>query len=153
VTSPAVFQVSLDRVKATLLGLNLPFGKGQIEIRKLPWDRDMIYPGITIYPMPERESRGTCGRDDIGYGIGIAYVRPTTRNLSEGLGDIVTARQRVRRVFHNKRLPGFESDDCHVMSCKVIGSGVEIPKEFYASNDIGQQVIWAWFREYRTDPT
>ena len=153
-TSEVIFHKTLYIIRDVLESMGLPrIESGRVVVRKLPFSDREMYTGITLYPMAERESYGTTSRDDIGYVTGVCIAERTTKGMRENMENILECRTRIRRRFHNKRLPEYDGRDGHVIQCKVSHGGVEIPKQFYENIDYQQLTIISWFREYRTDPT
>ena len=151
----SIFLQALKEVAARVRGLGITgVPRGQVQVRKFPWDNNIIHKGITIHPMQEDEFRpgeSTNERDTIGYPIGVTYVRGSDRGWESDLGTITDFRQKVRREFSNKRLLEVIAEDSNHIICKVDHGTPVIPDKYIKSHNASQMVIVCWFLEPRVN--
>lgn len=149
----SIFLQALNEVASRVQGLDITgVPRGQVQVRKFPWDNNIIHKGITIHPMSEeefREGESTNERDTIGYLIGVTYVRGTDRGWESDMRTITDFRQKVRREFNNKRLSEVLAEDANHIICKVNHGTPVIPDKYIKSHNASQMIVVCWFLEPR----
>lgn len=106
-----------------------------------------IFKGISVVPVPERESPGTNVRDDWGRGYLITCAQGTGHGSIEDIDKISTWRQSIIRAFNNKRALSTVTE-CYI--CTFEPGDMFVPKEYKDNKDVTMFVIRAWCREPRT---
>jgi len=135
-----------DTIVEIIQGIVLDgISQDEIKLRKTYRDRDSIFRGISVVPVPEREAPGTNVRDDYGYGFLIVFCQGTGHGWSEDIDRITLWRQQVKRAFNNKRLTGVPE----VYICTFEAGDPFMAKEYQNSNDVSSLVIRCWARETR----
>jgi hypothetical protein len=101
--------------------------------------------GIVLSPMEESEGIGTNLQDDIRYTFRL--TRSTGRmKTQEGLASKAYFRNRIRDVFHRKRIGGIE---CEVITTVRFADFTSIPKWRDKNLDVTSMLISVLVRERR----
>lgn len=108
----------------------------------------VIHRGITVFPEPEVEAPGTNEREDIGYGIGVAMIVPTTHNTSEGRDLVTTWRAALRRKIYHDALSIVLPSGLYLQT-KVSHRELVLPKDADRF-EVSGLLIRCWMRESRT---
>lgn len=146
----AVHKQALDAVVTAIRNLGLEsIHTKEIQARKIPYDDDRIFPGITVSWTSEREAGGTTQRDDTGYPLLVTMIQGSGKDSTEGLAKIALWRQQIMRAFNRKRLAGISATGVHQLECTVQRQKVTLPDKFKDNYDAGQLVVTCWFREPR----
>lgn len=152
---PAAIQVQIeDNIVAVIRAMQLQWPpSNQIVARRLPWDEHgdrttIIHTGITVFPTPPREAAGTNLREDIGYGVGIAFISAVDHSSSMNRGRVHAAREAVRRklVYDRLDIELTGGDFCQI---KLMEPEVAVPKEAH-QYEVSLIALRAWVRESRT---
>jgi hypothetical protein len=119
----------------------------EIKLRKtFTNDKDgHVLKGISVCPVPERESPGTNQRDDYGYGFLIVMCQGTGHGNSQDIDKVSLWRQSTKRIFNNKRLSVTE---CYI--CTFEPADQFVLKKYMENKDVAMFVIRCWCREPRT---
>lgn len=117
----------------------------EVKLRKQYRDKESIYRGISVVPIPEREAPGTNSRDDIAHGALIVMCQGDGHGWTDDIDRVTQWRQSIRRLFNNKRLSVTEN-----FICTWDGNDQFVPAEFQNNRDVSVLVIRAWCREPRT---
>lgn len=146
--SLAVFRQCLDGVLARLQGMTFTgITSSNIEIRKLPWNRNNTKPGMFIVPVPERQdpTAGDNLRELIGYGIAVAVARTSNGALTDNLSAELLWRQQINKAFRNQKLDDVvENCKCDVEPGSVINASM-----FDKGYDVFSLTIRCWCHETR----
>jgi hypothetical protein len=103
----SVFERCLNAVAARLQAISLSgIAASSIVVRKLPWNRNQIMPGLFVTPAKETIEPATNLRDDVGYGVQLTLVRASNQELSTNLGAELTWREQISRAFREQALAG-----------------------------------------------
>lgn len=152
---PDSVQVQIENAVASVIkSLQLAWPPAdQIRAARLPWDvlgdgTVVVHPGITIYPAPAAEAAGTNLREDIGYGVGIAFILPASHWTSVARDMVPAAKEAVRRKLIHDRLSVSLSggDFCQV---KIAEGEVNVPREAHRY-EVSGLLLRGWMREPRT---
>lgn len=123
---------------------DLGIASAEVVIRKWPWDDKRIYPGITIHPVDDMLGIGSCVEDNVGYGIGITYVRHTDRGLENYL-PMMRFRAQVRGSFNHRQPAELAS----FWKLTVEMGQFAVPSRYRDSNDVSAMVVRGWSEEER----
>jgi hypothetical protein len=143
-----------DKLVQILKGMSLAWPPSEMIVaRRLPWDSQgdkttIISPGIVVFPLPPREAAGTNLREDIGYGVGIAFIAPADHSTSENRNRVHAAREAVRRKIIYDRLT-IELTGADFCQMKVVEPEVNVPKEAHRY-EFSLMAVRCWVREPRT---
>lgn len=143
-----------DRLLEIVRSMELDWPRqDEMQARRLPWDAlgdgtAVWHRGLTLFPLPPQYAPGTNLREDIGYGIGLAFIMPADHSTAESRKRVTGAREAVRRKIVHDRLNIALSgaDFCQI---KVFEPEVAVPKDAhrYEYSLLG---VRAWVRESRT---
>ena len=117
--------------------------RSEVDIRKFPWDLDKPFAGITIHPAQEAIGAGTNESDDIGYGVGVTYIRRTGAG-NRDVDAIDTFRSYVMGHFLHKKIPVDT-----IYQCSVEPGKWQIPAEFRNHYDISALLVRCWSEKDR----
>lgn len=152
---PTSIQVQIeDKIVAVIKAMQLEWPAPELVVaRRLPWDvmgdkATTIHSGITVFPLPPREAPGTNLREDIGYGVGIAFIAPADHSYTMNRGRVPAAREAVRRklIYDRFTVQLVGGDFCQI---KLIEPEVAVPKEAH-QYEVSLIALRAWVREPRT---
>ena len=145
-----------DKIAEVIRGMQLAWPPAaQITTGRLPWNVQgdgtvVIYPGIRIYPLRPQFGQGTNQREDVGYGVGIAWICPADHFTSEMRDRVSSGRALVRRRI---------VEDCFdqlplvtgavYLSTKIGDTEVNLPKEAHRY-EVSGLAAYCWVRESRT---
>lgn len=154
----AVFKDCIEQIVTDIQALSLPgitTASDEIVGELKPWGQFRLDWPITVHPSKEdlRAGRGTCGKDDIGYGVQVSMIHSNVEAHATILENYTQWRQKIRDKFHNKRLSGVSTVfKCTVQLGVSYGHGqVGLPKEFIRDSYFGHAlIIWCWSREARS---
>lgn len=144
-----------DYAVTTIQSLSLSWPpSAQIRAARLPYDvledgTVVIHPGITVYELRATEAPGSNQREDVGYGIGIAFIHPKPHNNTTGRDRIPAAKEAVRRKLQHDR-PSITLTGGHSIELKVTDGEVKVPGKGGHRYEICGLVVRAWMRESRT---
>ncbi len=152
---PLSVQVQIeDKLVSIIKGMQLDWPAPDLVVaRRLPWDTlgdktTVYHVGISVFPTPPREAPGTNLRDDIGYGIGIAFIAPADHSTTMNRDRVPAAREAVRRKIIYDRLSIELTGGCFCQ-IKLIEPDVNMPKDAHRY-EISILAVRAWVRESRT---
>lgn len=144
-----------DRVLAIIQGMQLPWpGTDEIRARRLPWDQQgggtiVIHRGITVYPLKPVYAAGTNEREDVGYGVGIAFIAPADHSTRENRHRIADVRAKIRRKIVEDRLSLPLISGATYIQTKVADGDVNIPQDSHRY-EVSGLTVRCWVREPRT---
>jgi len=148
---PTIHIQAMEHIRDTLQGLSAEFlhplriTKDEVRIRKKPWTKDRIYPGVTIHPEKEELGLGTCSTDDIGYGCVVSYIRRGGMHVEDdNLDRVIRFRSEVRSRFFRQPWP----IDC-IYTCGVEPAVLLLPREFENHYEISSLLLRPWSEEER----
>lgn len=124
--------------------MHLSLAKKEIAIRKLPYDREKIYEGITIHPGKEREGEGNCQVDDVGYGVAVTWVQGTGDGIREDIDSFDIFRSNIFGMFNNQK-PSVPT----VFVCTVDFGDFIIPKQYRDHYDSSSMLVRYWSEQER----
>jgi len=152
----------LQAVRQAITDLDVPLiPKEQIYLRRIPTDRQATLPAVIIAPIGiETLPPSTNASDDIGFPVLISLVNGVNKDQtalpSERAAKDLTMevsevelewRQKVRRAFHNKRLPGMEQ---RVYRCTVEPQAIlDLPLYRDADLVVSSLIVRCFVREQR----
>jgi hypothetical protein len=144
-------------IKKAMAGLKLPsLSSGEIVARRRPFERQsdrtvLMWRGITLFDVEERQAPGTCAREDIGYGIGLFMAVPSDAAMYDNVALIPTWRQTIRPFFDRKRVNRLAelSGEGIVLTTTVEAGTLNVPQKGHRY-ETSQMVIRCWLRESRT---
>lgn len=140
----AVFKQCLDAVGAVIQGLVLTgISNTDVYVRKLPWNRNAVTPGIFITPKTETTIERANQTDDFGYGVQVTVVQKSNQNLTANLGAELLWRQQIRNAFIEQRLTAVEE----VYSVTYEPGSVILPEGFAAMYDVQAMIFRCKTRE------
>jgi hypothetical protein len=148
----AVLEQCLEAVKARIQGLSLSgIVNSSVVIHKSPTDRNVTKPAVVIGPGGAEtvEFGPTNSRDDVGYPIFVAILAADNQNQTSDRGTYLLWREKIRRAFHNQRLPGVSQDGVSDILCGVETRDIVAPDWFQAMVFVSAMVIRCRFREPR----
>ena len=91
----------LDQVRKIICNMGLPrIDREEVQVRKKPWNREVIYQGCTIWATKEIYAAGTNERDDVGYGCVITFAAYDSQDMSSNLDQIPIWISAVRNKFN-----------------------------------------------------
>ncbi len=133
-----------DRIVALLKAENFPpFRASEVRYEDPPEIKPSN--GITVSPMEESEGVGTNLQDDIQYTFRI--TRSIGRmNTQEGLTAKSYFRNRIRQMFHRKRIGGIE---CELITIVRHADFTSMPKWRRSNLDVCAMLITVTVRETR----
>lgn len=152
---PNSVQVQIeDKIVAVIRDMQLAWPPSELIVaRRLPWDTSgdkstTIHAGITVFPMAPTEAPGTNLREDIGYGVGIAFIAPVDHSYTVNRDRVPAAREAVRRklVYDRFTIQLTGGDFCQI---KLVEPEVNVPKEAH-QYEVSLIALRAWVREPRT---
>lgn len=142
----SVWERCLTAVAAKLQALSLAgIASSSIVVRKLPWNRNQIMPGLFVTPTQETLSPATNLRDDVGYGVQLTLVRPSNQDLSADLSTELAWREQVSRAFRESAL----ADVDEVFTVRIEPGPIIDPASFAAQYDVQTLVVRCVAREAR----
>jgi len=83
-----------------------------VVVRKVPDDKNITKPAVVIAPLGRETldpADGTNNRDDVGYPILVALLDGDNQNPTSNHDRNLLWREKIRRAFHNQRLPGVDA--------------------------------------------
>ena len=83
-----------------------------VVVRKVPDDKNITKPAVVIAPLGRETldpADGTNNRDDVGYPVLVALLDGDNQNPTSNHGRNLLWREKIRRAFHNQRLPGVDA--------------------------------------------
>ena len=142
----AIFKQCLDAVKTQIEGLSLSgIADNSIVVRKLPWDRNVVKPGVFNHPERETLQQATNASDYVGYGIMVVMIQVANQDLTSNLNRILTWRQQISRHFRFQRLTGVSE----IFQCLVIPQEVFSPGSFAGQYDVSVLLVRCMSNESR----
>lgn len=142
----SVWERCLAAVAAKLQGLSLSgIAPSSIVVRKLPWNRNQIMPGLFVTPTQETLSPATNLRDDVGYGVQLTLVRASNQELTESLSTELSWREQISRAFRESALAGVDE----VFTVRIEPGPIVDPASFAAQYDVQTLVVRCMAREIR----
>lgn len=142
----SVWERCLAAVAAKLQALSLAgIAPSSIVVRKLPWNRNQIKPGLFVTPTQETLSPATNLRDDVGYGVQLTLVCASNQDLSANLSTELAWREQVSRAFRESALA--EVDE--VYTVRIEPGPIIDPASFAAQYDVQTLVVRCVAREAR----
>jgi hypothetical protein len=155
-TMADVLEQCLDELVAGTKGLKLSIVAEEIRKQRLEyqltsdghlsikqWQR-----GIIFFPMPEAEAPGTHGRDDIGYGIGLAIALPVDSGQATNTGRASEIRAKIRRRFVHQRLTTVTLSGGYYLTTGFSHLQIHLPREAHRF-EVSAALIRCWMRESR----
>ena len=134
----------MEYVRDEIIALNLSYLPAElIAIRKFPWTKDHIYPGLTIHPLRESMGQGTTSKFDVGYGCGLTFVLPTGDGIEEDMGTITGFRQAIRRRFAFSKPALLDT----VWQVTVENGDIYIPPRYRDHYDVTTLLLRYWSEE------
>ena len=136
----SVQQRILDSVQARLRNLLLEnLDSERIVIRAEPWSRNLPKPCCVISPAPEQldPAAATNLRDQIGYGVVVAFARATHEELEGSRNELYEWRRRAMAAFRNQTLAGVPE----VFRCVIEPEPVIDPSAFEHGLDVSSFTI------------
>lgn len=148
-----VHEQCLAEIRERIAGLKLDVPADTIVVRRHYQQRtgdkqSLPYVGITIYPEQEREGVGTHGREDIGYGCGVAIILATDHASTRAIGRATTMRALIRREFVHQKMEKVRLGDGCYLTTKVSHLPINIPHEAHRY-EASSLLIRCWMREPR----
>jgi hypothetical protein len=143
-----------DGLVGIIRGMQLEWPRSEeVVARRLPWNTQgdkttIFHRGITVFPTPPREAAGTNQRDDIGYGVGLAFISSADQSLENARDQVLASREAIRRKIIYDRL-SITLTGGHFIQVKLTEPEVNLPKDAHLY-EISIMAIRAWVRESRT---
>lgn len=98
--SDSLFMQAMEAIRDRIRLLALSgLTSDRIQVRRLPHDGEVYYPGITIHPVEETYHIGTNVREALGYGCSITMVVNIDSDQDFLLDRLLLWRERIRRHF------------------------------------------------------
>ncbi len=136
----SVFKQCLDAVQDSIQGLDLAqMPPANIVLKKIVYDKDVDFPAVFIYPLPERinPALGTNIHDQIEYGIGVTIAQKSDDSQTDQFERFLKWRQRIRSKFIHQRLTGVTE----VNTCRVEPRDVIHPAGFADGYDVESMIV------------
>lgn len=148
-----VHEQCLREIRDRIVGLKLSIPASEIQVRRgymqQNGDRTITpFTGISIYPEQEREAPGTIGKEDIGYGCGVAIILPADHAFTENVGKALECRAKIRRKFVHQKLLTVKLGDGYYLTTHVSHLPINIPREAHRY-EASSLLIRCWMREPR----
>jgi hypothetical protein len=98
--SDSLFMLAMEAIRDRIRLLALSgLTDDRVQVRRLPHDGEVYFPGITIHPVEENYHTGTNMRENVGYGCSITMVVNIDNDQDLMLDRLLLWRQRIRRHF------------------------------------------------------
>lgn len=144
----SVYSQALDAVVTQIRTLDL-VEDIEVQVRRFHRDETFRIKGITVSWGREREAEGTNERDDIGYPCIVTMVSGRAGGWVEDVTNTTDWRQKIRRLFINKKITGVSDTGTNDIICTVQHLAPDLPRDFEEGYDVSQLIVWCWFRESR----
>lgn len=102
-----IYDRIIDAVAESVRRLKLAdIPDGHVHTKRLITDRDIVLPAVVVaFFGPESTPGGTNKRDDVGYPVAVAVVKPGNQAMNYEEGDF-GERGRIAKYFRQSRLSG-----------------------------------------------
>jgi hypothetical protein len=98
--SESLFMLAMEEIRDRIRALTLTgLSSDRVQVRRLPHDGEVYFPGITVHPVTETYHQGTNLRESVGYGCGITMVVNNNNNQDYLLDRLLLWREKIRRHF------------------------------------------------------
>lgn len=98
--SESLFMLAMEEIRDRIRELELTgLSDDRVQVRRLPHDGEVYFPGITVHPVTETYHQGTNIRESVGYGCGITMVVNNNNNQDYLLDRLLLWREKIRRHF------------------------------------------------------
>jgi len=145
-----LYQQILDAVADKVGALSLSgLVSSEVFVRKLPWNKNSVEPGIHITPTRETIEQVVTSHDDFGYGVQVTIVQPSNQNLTKNLETELDWRRSLIQAFQPTHvqlpLPGVGE----VFDVRVEPGPVIDPSTFLLQHDVQAVLLRFFTREVR----
>jgi len=98
--SESLFMLAMEEIRDRIRLLELDgLPDDRVQVRRLPHDGEVYFPGVTIHPVTETYHQGTNIRESVGYGCAITMVVNNNNNQDYLLDRLLLWREKIRREF------------------------------------------------------
>lgn len=147
--SDSIFMSIMEAVRDQIRDLELTgIEDNRIQVRRLPHDGEVYFPGITVHPVPETYDVGDNKRESVGYGVAVTMVVNNNNNQDYLLDRLLLWRENIRRDFVEKTVLSGVSTVCTV---KVEhGHVIDWDDLFDKNYDVSRMILRVYSLETRT---
>lgn len=145
-----LYQQILDAVADQIGTLSLAgLTSSEIFVRKLPWNRNSVEPGIHVTPTRETIERVVTSHDDFGYGVQVTIVQPGNQHLTRDLETELDWRRSLIQAFQPTQDQPPLAGVSEVYDVRIEPGPVIDPPSFLLQHDVQAVLLRFFTREIR----